>query len=147
MFPCQNIMLASSMTYIGFFSVENIISNLNHTYKKTTNKNKNNTQCRNSIFLLRKVDDIFLVPMKKIGHLSRFWLSCLGTLVFFLTKILKLFGFPILESKTSCTCVLGVSILPLLPFFYCISELFWQCGILLLYFRAILTVWYFSIVI
>jgi hypothetical protein len=43
--------------------------------------------------------------------------------------------------------VLGVSILPLLPFFYCISELFWQCGILLLYFRAILTVWYFSIVI
>jgi hypothetical protein len=50
--------------------------------------------------------------------------SCLGTLVFFLTKILKLFGFPILESKTSCTCVLGVSILPLLPFFYCISELF-----------------------
>ena len=49
------------------------------------------------------------------------------------------------ESERSCICLFRVSIQPLQQFFYQILELFRQCGIFLLDFGTVLTVWYFSI--
>ena len=36
-----------------------------------------------------------LPQIPNIGDLSRFWLSCLGPLVFYCSQNFKLFGFPI----------------------------------------------------
>ena len=122
--------------YIVYFSVEMLFSNVNNTYKTKQQqiriKITHSVENRSS-YLLKKVVDIFLVAMKEIGHLSRFWLSCLGPLVFLLTKILKLFGFQSWKVRVhhGQVCVLLVSILSLLRFFYCILELFWQCGVFL----------------